>query len=267
MIGNLFERLRDMNRAALAPFIECGDPDMDFTERLIAKACESGADIIELGVPFSDPMADGPVIQAASNRALAGGANLPKIFDMTARLRSAGVDRKFVLFSYLNPLFKFGIERAAELSAESGIDAWLVVDAPLEESREVGIPAAKCGLDFIPLASATTPIDRVSKISDSGSGFLYYVTVAGVTGARSALPESFAKRLAEVRAASRLPVAAGFGISTPEMARAAAASADAVVVGSAFVGLVHSVRLASGEAAALEAAGDFISSFASAVRR
>ena len=267
MISEIFKKLSVENRAALIPFVSCGDPNLDFTEKLVGRVCASGADIVELGVPFSDPMADGPTIQQASNRALAGGATLPKILDMVKRLRSGGVQTPFVMFSYFNPIFKLGVEKIAKDSAAAGVNAWLTVDVPLEESAEITEVIEPFGMDFIPLAAPTTPLERVTKISRCGGGFLYYVTVAGVTGARKALPAHFSKRLADVRKASVLPVAAGFGISTPEMAHLAAESADAVVVGSKFVDLVYSKYRDSGEAAALDAAETFIKSLAAAVVR
>ena len=263
----LFENLKAENRAGLVMFVSCGDPSIDFTEKLVRRACAAGADIIELGVPFSDPMADGPTIQASSARAIKGGCTLGKIFDMVARLRAGGVKNKFVLFSYYNPIFKFGLGRAAEMSEKAGIDAWLVVDVPLEESAEVVSAIAPRGIDFIPLAAPTSPIERVGEISRGGGGFLYYVSVAGITGARSALPAHIAERLAQVRKASALPVAVGFGISSPEMAAEAAKNADAVVVGSKFIDKVHSVLEASGGDAALDAAESFVASLARAMKR
>lgn len=267
MTSKLFEKLRGENRAALVLFVSCGDPTMDFSERLIEKICASGADIVELGVPFSDPMADGKSIQAASRRALDGGATIGKVLDMAKRLRQKGVKNPFVMFSYFNPVFKYGVEKVADKCADAGIDSLLVVDAPLEESAEITSVATPRGIEFIPLAAPTSPLERVEKISAAGSGFLYYVTVAGVTGIRGALPEGFAKRLADVRKASKLPVAAGFGISTPEMAHAAAKSADAVVVGSKFVDLAYKTHAEQGEEAALKAAAGFVSSLAAQMKR
>ena len=267
MLKELFEKLSKENRAALVTFISCGDPNLAFTEKLVKRVCESGSDIVELGVPFSDPMADGPTIQAASLRALRSGTNIVSIIEMVARLRKDGVKNPFVLFSYYNPIFVAGKERIAKLSKECGVNAWLVVDAPLEESAEILEVTKPNGLDFIPLAAPTTPLERIAKLAANGSGFLYYITVSGVTGARKALPAHFAERLREVRKVSSLPVAAGFGISTPEMARSAALDADAVVVGSRFVDLAHKTYMEQGEDAALDAAGEFISSLASQMQR
>lgn len=267
MISEIFRKAKSENRAALALFITCGDPSMEFTERLVGRISSCGADIIELGVPFSDPMADGPVIQAASQRAIAAGANLEKVIGMVARLRKNGVKTPIVLFGYMNVFFRLGIEKAARMSREAGADAWLIADLPLEEMGEA-LPALKAnGMDFIPLAAPTTPPARIREISEAGSGFLYYVTVSGVTGVRDRLPDGFAERLAQVRAASKLPVGAGFGISNFESAHAAAENADAVIVGSRLVSLIHETHAAKGEDAALDAAGKFVSELAEAVRR
>ncbi len=267
MTSMLFEKLARENRAALVVFVSCGDPNIEFSEKLIERICASGADIIELGVPFSDPMADGKTIQAASRRALNGGATLEKVVALAKRLRSRGVETPFVMFSYFNPIFKLGVEKTVDECAAAGIDSLLVVDVPLEEADEVVSVASPKGIEFIPLAAPTSSPDRIRKISEKGAGFLYYVTVAGVTGARGALPEGIAARLAEVRKASVLPVAAGFGISNPEMAHAAAESADAVVVGSKFVDLAYKTYVERGEAAALDAAADFVSSLAAQMKR
>lgn len=266
-IKEVLKNNSESGRATLVTFISCGDPEISFTEKLVKAACKGGADIIELGVPFSDPMADGATIQAASQRALAAGTTLQKVLDMAGRLRKDGVENPFVLFSYYNPIFKLGLEKTAELSKKNGINAWLVVDVPLEESGEISRGLKEYGIGLIPLAAPTSGLDRVRAISESGTDFLYYVTVAGVTGARNALPESFSKRLADVRKASVLPVAAGFGISNPNMAHLAAESADAVVVGSKLVDLTFEEFLENGESAALKAAEDFVASLAAAMKR
>lgn len=266
-ISEILEKNSGANRASLAVFISCGDPDMAFAEKLVRAVCEAGADIVELGVPFSDPMADGPTIQAAGQRAIASGVTLEKTLEMSGRLRAGGIETPFVLFSYYNPIFKAGLERAARLSRENGVNAWLVVDVPLEESGEISGELERNGIGLIPLASPMSDAGRVREISESGSGFLYYVTVAGVTGARKSLPPEFAEKLAEVRAASALPVAAGFGISSPEMAHAAALSADAVVVGSALVDLAFREYRENGEEAALSAASEFVGELSKSMRR
>ena len=267
MIKATFKNLKKQNRAALTLFLTCGDPNIAFTERLIEKISQCGADIIELGVPFSDPMADGATIQEASNRALASKTNIDMILDMVSRLRARGVKTPFVLFGYFNTFFQKGIKELARRSKQSGVNAWLIADLPIEESSEV-LPELKANaLDFIALASPTTPLERIKKISKTGSGFLYYVTVAGVTGARDKLPEGFAKRLEEVKKASSLPVGAGFGISNYESARDAAKSADCVIVGSKLVDLLYKTRSQSGEDAAIEKACEFVKTLSSAMSR
>jgi len=262
MITEYFGKTKNENKSALVTFVSCGDPNIEFTEKLIRKICESGCDIIELGVPFSDPMADGKSIQAASLRALQSGVNIIKILEMVARLRKSGITNPFVLFSYYNPIFVAGKEHIAKLCKDSGVNSWLIVDVPFEETEELLEVTKINNINLIPLAAPTTPLERIEKISKNGSGFLYYITVAGVTGVRDSLPAHFAERLKKVREVSALPVAAGFGISTPEMARTAALNADAVVVGSKFVDLVHDTYAEKGESEALKKAGEFIESLA-----
>ena len=262
MLDKVFQNTKAQKRAALTVFITCGDPNLDFTCKLIKRAAQNGADIIELGVPFSDPMADGPTIQASSQRALASAITLPKIIAMAARLREEGITTPFVLFGYCNVFFKCGYEKVAKLSAQAGIDAWLLADLPMEESDEVLPILRKNGLELIPLASPVTPPERIEKISKSGGGFLYYITALGVTGVRDSLPKGFAERLQIVREHSHLSVAAGFGISSARIASDAAKCADAVVVGSKFVQLVHETFSTEGEDAALEKASLFIKELA-----
>lgn len=267
MIKQTFEKAKAENRAVCTLFITCGDPSISFTEKLIERIADKGVDIIELGVPFSDPMADGTTIQEASQRALQGDVNLLQIIEMVSRLRAKGVKTPFVLFGYFNVFFQLGVEKLAKMSKEAGVNAWLIADLPFEEMDEV-LPALKeNSLDFITLASPTTPLERVKEISKKGSGFLYYITVAGVTGVRKSLPEGFAKRLEEVRKASVLPVGAGFGISNYETAHTAALSSDAVIVGSKFVDLLYKTRIESGEDEALKKAVEFVKEISSACHK
>lgn len=267
MLDDTFKAAARDGRSCLVCFVSCGDPGLDFTRKQVERICASGADIVELGVPFSDPMADGTAIQAASNRALKSGTNVLKILDMVGDLRSRGIATPFVLFSYYNPIFKLGVDNIADLSRKSGIDAWLIVDVPYEESGEIKPCLDQRGIDLIPLAAPTTPLERITEISSAASGFLYYITVTGVTGARNTLPGSFSERLAQVRRASKLPVAAGFGISGASMAHAAALDADAVVVGSRLVDLSYKTYVEKGEAEALAAVGNFVESLAAQMRR
>ncbi len=267
MIKEIFEKAKKENRAVFASFITCGDPNMDFTERMIEAISKHGVDIIELGVPFSDPMADGPTIQASSQRALLNGANIFKIIEMVARLRKKGVQTPMILFGYYNVFFKCGLEKIAKLASDAGVDGCLIADLPLEETDEVLPVLKKYSLNLIPLAAPTTPLERIEEISKTGSGFLYYVTVAGVTGVRKNLPEGFAERLETVRKVSKLPVGAGFGISNFESAHNAALHSDAVIVGSKLVDLLYSTCKEKGEDAAIIAAENFVEEISKAMKR
>ena len=237
-IAQTFKKCAGENRKALVIFVSAGNPDLATTEKLIIQAAEAGADIVELGVPFSDPMADGPVIQEASMRALQSGTTLADIIAMAARIRKVSAI-PMVLFSYYNVILSYGVEKAAADCKNAGIDAWLTVDVPFEESSEI-IPALeKNGLFLIPLVAPTTPEDRARQIVKDAKGFVYYITVAGVTGARKQLSVNLEERLNELRKFSPVPVVAGFGISSPEMAKKTAACADGIVVGSALVKIMN----------------------------
>jgi tryptophan synthase alpha chain len=238
-LERLFQESRRTKRKALVVYICAGDPDLATTERLVPALAEAGADVIELGVPFSDPLADGPTIQAASQRSLAAGTTLAGILESVRKLRRAGSAVPLVLFGYMNPILRMGLARFAKEASEAGADGLLVADLPLEESHTLGALAEAQGLSLVLLAAPTTPKERLSAIGQATRGFLYFVSITGVTGARAELPASLPKKLAEVRAATEAPVAVGFGISTPEQARALAAHADAVVVGSALVAALH----------------------------
>jgi tryptophan synthase alpha chain len=242
-LAQLFDAARKTDRKVLVAYVTAGDPSLEATERLLGELDAAGADIIELGVPFSDPMADGPVIQAASQRALAAGATLPKIMEM-ARRAGPKLSCPLVLFSYYNVLMQYGVEKLAAESAGAGIAGWLVVDLPHEEAGEIDSVLRKHGLDRIPLLAPTTPPDRAREILRTASGFVYYITVAGVTGARTAVPADLAANLGAIRGMTRTPVVAGFGVSSPETAREVSAHADGVVVGSAIVRLMGEAAMA-----------------------
>lgn len=233
-ISDRFKALRERGEKALVTFVTAGDPDLATTERVVLELEKAGADLIELGVPFSDPMADGPTIQLASDRALAAGTTLPGILELVARLRQR-TQIPIVLMGYFNPIFAYGAERFACDAARAGVDALLVVDLPPEEAPELKGATDACGLDLIFLLTPTSDASRVQAVSRLGSGFIYYVSVTGVTGARSAVADTLAARVTEVRGALDLPLVVGFGISTPEQAGEVAKSADGVVVGSALV--------------------------------
>jgi tryptophan synthase alpha chain len=233
-----FRELRDRGESALIPFIVAGDPDLERTRRIVLELAARGADLIEIGVPFSDPMADGPANQRAAARGLKSGATLPAILSTVAELRKAA-DIPLILFGYYNPIFHYGCERLCADAARAGIDGLLVVDLPPEEAAELVVPARTAGLDIIYLLAPTTPLERSAMIARGASGFLYYVSVTGVTGARAMLPADLEGNVRALREVMSLPIGVGFGISTPAQARDVSAFADAVVVGSAISQLIE----------------------------
>jgi len=230
------EALKLSKTKALVTFITAGDPDLTTTEQMIHLLEESGADIIELGVPFSDPMADGPTIQLSSERALSAGTTLTAILATVRNVRRT-THIPIILMGYLNPIHAYGYERFSRDAVQSGVDGVLLVDMPPEESDEFLRTANDHGLNVIFLLTPTSDSSRIDAVNRLGRGFIYYVTVTGVTGARQAISGSLASELARVREKVTLPVMAGFGISTPEQATSVAALADGVVVGSAIVKL------------------------------
>ncbi|MDD3885277.1 MAG: tryptophan synthase subunit alpha [Victivallaceae bacterium] len=235
-LKNTFETCRRENRPALVIYHTIGCPTLEASERDIDRLIEAGADIIELGVPFSDPMADGPVIQNAGQIALRNGATLKKILSLAGRLRERHPETPFILFSYYNVLFNHGVNLLAEELPRLGIDGVLAVDLPLEERAELA-PVAQSGVAIIPLLSPATPPERAKQVISGCGGFVYYITVCGVTGARKELPPELPARLDAMRKLSApLPVAAGFGIASPEAAAQLAPHADALVIGSAVTG-------------------------------
>jgi len=261
-VAKKFAELRARNEAALIPYIVAGDPDMETTRKLILELEARGADLIELGVPFSDPMADGPANQRASARGLSSGTSLAGILSMVSDLRNE-TQVPLILFGYFNPYLHYGCERLCQDAAVAGVDAILTVDLPPEESAELLKPARANGIDLIFLLAPTTPIERSRHIARSGSGFLYYVSVTGVTGARTTLGADVETRVRELRSVTDLPIGVGFGISTPEQAAKVAAFADAVVVGSAITGTVEQ-HIATGDAVA--AVGNLVGSMKEAMR-
>ncbi len=238
-LERLFADSRGTGRKALVVYVCAGDPDLAATERLVPQLAEAGADVVELGVPFSDPLADGPTIQAAAQRALQSGTTLSAVLAMVRQLRQGGCSVPLVLFGYMNPIVRMGLAPFVTQAAEAGADGVLVADLPLEESHTLGELAQASGLSLVLLAAPTTPPGRLRAIGQATRGFLYFVSVTGVTGTRAELPADLPAKLREARAASSAPVAVGFGVSTPEQARALAAHADAVVVGSALVEALH----------------------------
>jgi len=236
-IGNKFQELKRKNEKALVIYLTAGDPDMPTTEALIPALASAGVDILEIGVPFSDPTADGPVIQAASLRAIKSGATLAKILEVIQRIRQVS-DIPIVLFGYYNPIFIFGCEAFALRAKAAGVDGILIVDLPPEEAAELRRHTDRAGIDFISLIAPTTDDARIRRITDKANGFLYYISVTGVTGTAKPNIEDIKRDVARIRKDCDLPVAVGFGISTPDQAAEIAPHADGIVIGSAIVKLI-----------------------------
>jgi tryptophan synthase alpha chain len=241
-IKQLFEEFRAADRTALVTYIMAGDPRPEETVELLHSVVAAGSDIVELGMPFSDPMADGPVIQAAAERALAQGVDLKRVLAMVAEFREQDNATPVVLMGYLNPIEAMGYAEFAERANKAGVDGMLLVDLPPEEAVDVGKAFRLAGLDMIFLSAPTTSPERQRMIGTHGSGFAYYVSLKGVTGAASMDVDAVAARIKELRQHTALPLGVGFGISTPETAARVAGIADAVVVGSALVKRVESYR-------------------------
>ena len=234
-IDKRFDALKEQGRAGLVTFITAGDPDLETSLALMKALPEAGADIIELGMPFTDPMADGPAIQLASQRALKAGQTMEKTFDMVRAFRKDDDETPIVLMGYYNPVYVYGNERFLKEAKEAGVDGLIIVDLPPEEDEELCIPAMEAGLNFIRLATPTTDAARLPKVLANTSGFLYYVSVAGVTGTKAPDIASVGEAVARIKAHTDIPVAVGFGVKTPEQARAIGEVADAAVSGSALI--------------------------------
>lgn len=233
-IDRRFAALKATGRTGLIPFVTAGDPAPEHSVALMHALVDAGADLIELGVPFSDPMADGPVIQHASERAIAKGVGLADVLGWVTAFRERDQETPVVLMGYLNPVEIHGYERFAKEAAAAGVDGVLVVDCPLEEAAVLG-PLRKAGLQQILLAAPTTAPARMAKLCEAAEGFLYYVSFAGITGAGRLSTQDIATRVADIRAHAKAPVAVGFGVKDAHSAKAIARFADAVVIGSALV--------------------------------
>jgi tryptophan synthase alpha chain len=234
-IAARFSELKKYGRSAFVPFITAGDPDAETTGALLDRLPGAGADVIELGVPFSDPMADGPAIQASSVRALEAGMTLAKVLDLVRRFRRRDERTPLVLMGYYNPIHKYGTARFAKDAAEAGVDGLITVDLPPEEDDVLRLPAAAQGLDIVRLATPTTDEVRLRTVLDGAGGFVYYVSITGITGTKTFAEDEVHAAVTKLQAASGLPVAVGFGIKTPEQAASVARFADAAVVGSSIV--------------------------------
>lgn len=236
-LAQTFERIREGGKPGLVTYITAGDPDLSKTRGVLSALDRAGADVVEVGVPFSDPLADGPVIQRATERALASGTTITGVLDLVAEAR-ADLRAPMVIFSYANPILRLGAERFADRAREAGVDGVLVLDLPIEEGDDFRNMLRKRGIDTILLLSPTTSDDRLRKAGALGSGFLYAISRLGVTGARDRIAAGAREMVERIRRVSRLPVALGFGISSPEHVREVGQWADAAVVGSALVSVM-----------------------------
>jgi tryptophan synthase alpha chain len=262
-IEKTFAALKARGEAALIPFITAGDPNLTATVKIMRALARGGADCIELGIPFSDPTADGPTIQRSSERALRRSLSIPAILRVVREFRARS-EVPVVLFGYFNPIFHYGPEKFARQAAEAGADGVLCVDLPPEESAELQRWTDAAGLDLIFLLSPTSGPERVTLVARRGRGFIYYVSLTGVTGARRSLDHTVRSKVERVRNVCSLPVGVGFGISTPQQAAWISQFADAAVVGSA---LVSTIEKANGSQAKANHAGAFIASLKRAMRR
>ncbi|MEO0547929.1 MAG: tryptophan synthase subunit alpha [Pseudomonadota bacterium] len=233
-----FAQLSEQNRPAFVTYFMGGDPDMETSLSIMKGLPEAGADIIELGMPFSDPMADGPSIQEAGKRALLHGQNLDDTFTMAKAFREGDNDTPIIVMGYYNPIYQYGIERFLDGAEASGIDGMIIVDLPPEMDEELCLPAVKRGLNFIRLATPTTDAKRLPKVLSNTSGFVYYVSINGITGAATPEPQEVARSVAHIKDKTDLPICVGFGVRTAEQASAIGRAADGVVVGSAIVSTV-----------------------------
>lgn len=247
-IDTRFEALREDNRAGFVTFLTAGDPDPVTSLTLLKGLPAAGADIIELGMPFTDPMADGPAIQASNQRALAGGQTMVKTLDMVRAFREGDNETPIVLMGYYNPVYRYGPERFLKDAIKSGVDGLIIVDLPAEEDAELCIPAQGAGVNFIRLLAPTTDDARLPAVLENISGFVYYVSIAGITGSAAPDADAVANAVARIKARCDLPVAVGFGVTEPDQAAAIAGYADAVVVGSALVREVEQAAQNDGDA-------------------
>ncbi|MFT6071658.1 MAG: tryptophan synthase alpha chain [Alphaproteobacteria bacterium] len=247
-IRKAFEVLKQENRAGLITFITAGDPNLETSQRILNQLPSSGVDIIELGMPFTDPMADGKAIQQANIRALKNGQNITKTLKMVKDFRHKNTHTPVILMGYYNPIYIYGIEKFLVDANNSGIDGVIIVDLPPEEEEEFTNPAKKYDINLVRLITPTSDIQRMNKITKNAGGFIYYVSVAGITGGEAANKTDLAKQLQAIRTVTDLPIAVGFGIKTPQDVKDTAdIGADAVVVGSAIVQKIGTIETSNGE--------------------
>jgi tryptophan synthase alpha chain len=263
-----FAELKAQGRAALVTFVTAGDPDAETSLALIKALPKAGADVIELGMPFTDPMADGPAIQASSQRALKAGQTLKKTLAMVRAFRKTDDATPIVLMGYYNPIFVFGVDRFLAEAKAAGVDGLIVVDLPPEEDEELCLPALKAGLNFIRLATPTTDDRRLPAVLANTSGFVYYVSIAGITGTAVPDPGKVTGAVGRIKRHTKLPVAVGFGVKTAAHARAIAKGADGVVVGSALVDALRASLDRHGKATrkSVKAVTDLVAALADGVR-
>lgn len=261
-LDETFRRLRARGERALVAYVTAGDPSLAETGRLVREAARRGADVIELGVPFSDPLADGPVIQRAGARALAAGATLPRVLETVAALRHE-IETPVVLLTYYNPVFAFGLKPFARTATDAGVDGVIVADLPIEEAAPLEAEAEPAGLDVVQLVAPTSPPARVRAIGRRSRGFIYVVSLTGVTGERPELPVDLAARIRTLRLVTTKPLCVGFGISTPEQVDAVGRLADGVVVASAIVRLIEQ---RAGSPDLVRDVGDFIAALKAPLR-
>jgi tryptophan synthase alpha chain len=234
-IDTRFAELKKEDRAAFIAFVTAGDPDLDTSLEILKGLPEAGTDLIEIGMPFTDPMAEGPPIQASYLRALEAGQTMKKTLDLVRAFRAGNDTTPIILMGYYNPVYHYGVEKFLSDAKTAGVDGFIIVDLPAEEDEEMCLPALEAGLNFIRLATPTTDEHRLPAVLKNTSGFVYYVSVKGITGAAAANTTDVSSAVAQIKAQTNLPVAVGFGIKTPQNVAAIAAHADAAVVGSAIV--------------------------------
>jgi tryptophan synthase alpha chain len=267
-IDRRFAALREEGRAALVTFVMAGDPDYDASLAILEALPKSGADVIELGMPFTDPMADGPAIQAAGLRALAAGQNMKRTLALVREFRRGDDATPIVLMGYFNPIYVYGTARFLDDAKAAGVDGLIVVDLPPEEDEELCLPALAAGLNFIRLATPTTDDKRLPTVLTNTSGFVYYVSITGITGAAAPDAGKVAGAVARIKRHTKLPVCVGFGVRSAEQARAIAANADGVVVGSALVEAVRTSLGTDGKPtpATVQSVADLVRALAEGVR-